>query len=116
MIKRKTPLKRSGPIKKKPVSPELKAERKEQHEKDWAMYRRIWASRMHRCAMCNIWLGNEAKSFHFDHLIEKATHPELRYVEETIILICGDDHSAKSVGHPRPKHKWLIEKAKNLLL
>jgi hypothetical protein len=122
MIRRKTPLKRTtflkrgGPIKKKPVTEEVKAERKSRSEKDWAFYHRIWASRPHVCQVHDGYkfLGNEIKNYFFDHILDKSKHKHLRYDERNIIIVCGDCHTRKTVGHPTEKHKLAIEKAKEM--
>jgi len=116
MIKRKTFLKRGGPIKKKSISPKQKEARKEQSEKDQLFYQSIWNKKSHRCEVCGCSLGNEMKSYMFDHLLEKSIYPELRYEEANIVLICFKDHGDKSLGHPVPKHVELINIAKERFL
>lgn len=77
---------------------------------------KIWNSREHKCQVCGKWLGREPLSLYFEHLIEKKPHPELRHVEENLLLVCSDCHHKKTNGFPMPKHKEAIEKAKEKLL
>jgi len=116
---KRTPLKRKpGPIgkpnkikRKPPTAEKLEADRK-QSEKDREFYNKIWQSRPHRCVVCNVSLGSEMKTVYMDHLIEKSTHPELRYEPDNITVVCIDCHGCKTNGFPKPKHEQLIDEAK----
>lgn len=116
---KQTPLKRKpGPIgkpnrikRKPPTAEKLEADRK-QSEKDREFYNKIWQSRPHRCVVCNVSLGSEMKTVYMDHLIEKSTHPELRYEPDNITVVCIDCHGCKTNGFPKPKHEQLIDEAK----
>jgi len=116
---KQTPLKRKpGPIgkpnrikRKPPTAEKLEADRK-QSEKDREFYNKIWQSRPHRCVVCNVSLGSEMKTVYMDHLIEKSTHPELRYEPGNITVVCIDCHGCKTNGFPKPKHEQLIDEAK----
>jgi 5-methylcytosine-specific restriction endonuclease McrA len=68
----------------------------------------IWKKRPHECESCGRFLGNEALSSYFDHLLEKSTYPELRYKEENIFLVCVECHDKKTRGFPTDKHKEAI--------
>lgn len=74
----------------------------------------IWSKRLHNCESCNKWLGNEPLSYMFDHLLEKSSHPELKYEEENIMLVCLDCHTNKGNGFPSDITKLRIEKVKKL--
>jgi 5-methylcytosine-specific restriction endonuclease McrA len=115
MMKR-VPLKRKpGPIgkktaiKRKAPSIEKIQASVEQREKDREFYNKIWASRLHRCVVCNAYLGSEMKTAYMDHLLEKSVYPELRYEEENIAIVCLDCHGSKTNGFPKEKHEKLIE-------
>lgn len=124
MLKRRTilkkspsTLKRASPIKRKPKTVEQLQEQSEQHEKDWAFYSKIWSEREHVCQSCDKRLYGELKNYYMDHLLEKSTYPQFRYVESNIAIVCEDPcHSRKTNGFPTERHQVLIEQAKQLLL
>jgi 5-methylcytosine-specific restriction endonuclease McrA len=104
----RTPLKKStGTLKRKAPDKQTVHERKAQSAKDWAFYESIWVNRSHTCEVHDGYkfLGYEPKKYMFDHLIEKSTHPELRYEPENIALVCSDCHSSKTNGHPNIRHQ-----------
>lgn len=121
---KRTPLKRKpGPISKKrasitrkPASAEKLEAQKIQSEKDREFYNKIWASRPHRCVVCNASLGSEMKTAYMDHLLEKSVYPELRYEEENIAIVCLDCHGSKTNGFPKEKHQELVNIAKEKFL
>jgi 5-methylcytosine-specific restriction endonuclease McrA len=104
-------LKRGGPIKKRPISQEKAEQKKQTREKDIAFYTGIWNKRPHICGNCGKHLGKEMKSFHFDHLIEKSTHPQFRHEEDNILLVCFDCHGSKTNGFPGERHLQQMNKA-----
>lgn len=115
-------LKKSGKIKCKVQSPEERMSKEIARQlllmKDKEFYESIWKIRKHDCEVHYgyMWLGLHMKKMFFDHLIEKSTHPELRYEPKNIALCCGDCHSQKTSGFPTEKHKERIEQAKRELL
>ena len=121
-IKRKVPItlnrtglkKKSGTsyIKRKAPDAEKVEAQRIQSEKDINFYNKIWASRPHKCIECGRLLGGTMNKGYMDHLVEKSSHPELRYEEENIALVCLDCHGSKSNGFPGPIHAKLIEEAK----
>jgi 5-methylcytosine-specific restriction endonuclease McrA len=59
----------------------------------------IWdKKKKHDCENCGKWLGNEPLSYMFDHLLEKSKHPELKYEEQNIMLVCLECHDNKTRG------------------
>lgn len=58
----------------------------------------IWKKRRHACEICGEKLGNVPLSYMFDHLLEKSKHPELKYEEENICIMCLECHDEKSRG------------------
>lgn len=71
----------------------------------------IWKEKPHYCENCKIWLGNEARSYHFDHLLEKSKYPELRLEKENIFLTCLDCHATKTNGH----YSEIVQKRINIV-
>ena len=47
-----------------------------------------------------------------DHLLEKSTYPELKYVKDNIVICTWEEHSNKSGPAEHPKHRELINKVK----
>lgn len=58
----------------------------------------IWGSRPHKCEGCGKWLGEEPRSYMFDHLLEKSKYPDLKFEEENIMLVCLECHDNKTRG------------------
>jgi hypothetical protein len=61
----------------------------------------IWNKRKeHRCYNCNTYLGTEAKTYMFDHILEKGNnkYKHLKYEEENICYLCLDCHDRKTRG------------------
>ena len=71
----------------------------------------IWHIRTDkRCAICGKPLKGEISSTYFDHLLEKSKYPEIKYLEDNILLVCPDHHTDKTNGFPHPTHKKAIDK------
>lgn len=99
--------------KSKKKKDQIKAEQERlENERMWAFYREIWAERPHRSELSGKFLGNELKSTFVDHLLEKNSHPELKYERNNVILLTPAEHELKTNGFPLPKHKELIKMAR----
>lgn len=85
---------------------------KEQSDKQKQLFYNIWESNPHRCQSCNKFLGNEIKTYFFDHLLEKSKYKDLRYNEDNIFICCMDCHELKTMGNPTVKHQEAINKIK----
>lgn len=60
----------------------------------------IWNHRKdHNCENCKKWLGKEPLSYMFDHLLEKNKHPDLKFEEDNIMLVCLECHDNKTRGN-----------------
>lgn len=68
----------------------------------------IWSVRKHKCEICDKFLGNEPKSYMFDHLLEKSKYPKLEFDPNNIALVCLDCHGAKTNGHINAKYQEKI--------
>jgi hypothetical protein len=82
-----------------------------------ALFIRLWMEREdadghHYSALSGKRLPEKFSTLYFDHLLERSKYPELEFEEENIIIILPDEHQLKTNGNPLPKHKILIEKAK----
>lgn len=74
----------------------------------------IWKKRVHYCTICGAWLGNEPRSYMFDHILEKHKYPELKLEEKNIALLCLDCHDCKSRGIYPVSYAIIIQKTKEL--
>jgi hypothetical protein len=68
----------------------------------------IWNKRSHVCQHCGKFLGNEPKSYMFDHILEKQKHKSLEFEEENIWLVCLECHDCKTRGILSDKYKEKI--------
>jgi 5-methylcytosine-specific restriction endonuclease McrA len=103
----------------KKQSDKMKAQipaRQAELQKQWAFFMDIWDNSPHFCRSCSTPLGDEARSYHFDHLLEKARYLELKFEKDNILLVCLSCHSRKTDGHPTEKHLEYINKAKERFL
>ena len=71
-------------------------------------FNRIWTEREHFCQHCGQYLGNEPKSYMFDHLLEKQKYKDLEFEEENIWLVCLKCHDEKTRGKISEKYREKI--------
>lgn len=76
----------------------------------------IWRIRPHRCQSCGEDLGNEPRTYMFDHLLDKSKYPEFKFDRANIFICCLQCHSSKTNGHPTESHQAAINAAKALFL
>lgn len=62
------------------------------------MFLSIWAKRPHFCINCKCFLGHLIMAHFFAHIKSKGAYPELRLVEENIMLLCFICHRAYDQG------------------
>jgi hypothetical protein len=53
----------------------------------------IWKKRLHRSEVSGVYLGKEAMSTYFHHILPKEKYPEACLDEENIILLTLEEHS-----------------------
>jgi len=53
----------------------------------------IWKKRAHKSEVSGVYLGNEAMSTYFHHILPKEKYPEACLDEENIILLTLEEHS-----------------------
>jgi len=53
----------------------------------------IWKKRPHRSEVSDVYLGSEAMSTYFHHILPKEKYPEACLDEENIILLTLEEHS-----------------------
>ncbi len=61
--------------------------------KDHMFFKEIWAKRPHKSEISGRFLGDEALSVYFHHILPKNKYPEFRNDEENIILLTIDEHA-----------------------
>lgn len=110
---KRSPLKKTPFKKKKNTADELH-EKLVAIEKMRTFFLHIWSTRPHYCTICGAGLGSEPLSYHFDHLIEKQSHPELKYEAHNISLLCLSCHDCKSRGIIPASYAMIIEYTKKL--
>jgi hypothetical protein len=59
----------------------------------------IWSKRKHYSEVTGRWLGNEALTVFFHHILPKSKFPEAAFDEDNIILLTFDEHN-KVEGDP----------------
>ncbi len=57
------------------------------------VFMKIWMKRPHKSEVSGEYLGKEAMSTYFHHILPKSKYPEFRLEEENIILLTLDEHS-----------------------
>ena len=120
LLKRQTMLKRSllsrlkrKPLKRAPLKKKGKVVDQESIDKMKDFFLSVWRSRPHLCTICGAYLGSEPRSYMFDHVIEKQSHPELKYEENNIALLCLSCHDLKTRGfYPGSYAKKIVETKK----
>lgn len=56
------------------------------------LFTEIWMKRKHYSEVSGKWLGEEALSTLFHHILPKSKYPEARFDEENIILLTFEEH------------------------
>lgn len=57
------------------------------------VFMKIWMKRPHKSEVSGEYLGSEAMSTYFHHILPKSKYPEFRLDEENIILLTLDEHT-----------------------
>ena len=66
---------------------------KSQPNKDHLLFKQIWNKRSHKSEVSGTYLGKEALSVYFHHILPKSKYPQFRNLEENIILLTADEHA-----------------------
>jgi hypothetical protein len=66
---------------------------KSQPNQDHLFFKEIWKKRPHKSEVSGTYLGREALSVYFHHILPKSKYPEFRNLEENIILLTADEHA-----------------------
>ena len=67
-------------------------ERKKDTIRQFNFFITIWGKRDHRSEISKRYLGKEALSVFFHHILPKENYPQARYDENNIILVTFDEH------------------------
>lgn len=73
----------------------------------------IWKKRRHYSEVSNTYLGNEALSIFFHHILPKDKYPQAAFDEENIILLTLDEHT--NVESSTYKYPVINERRERLL-
>ena len=76
-------------------------------------FMQIWHDRVRASEVSGIYLGNEALSIYFHHILPKNKYPEASLDEENIILMTADEHD--SVENDMYKYEEINERRIKLL-
>ena len=60
---------------------------------DHLFFKEIWKKRPHKSEVSGTYLGREALSVYFHHILPKSKYPEFRNLEKNIILLTADEHA-----------------------
>lgn len=66
--------------------------KKEQTAKMLSVFMDIWHTRKHYSEISGKWLGKEALTIFFHHILPKRHYPEAQLDEENIILLTFEEH------------------------
>ena len=99
-------------IPKQPMSKTVKAVRTEPNQMH-VFFKEIWKERKHYSELSGIYLGSEAMSTFFHHILPKEKYPEVAYDKSNIILLTFSEH--ESVENDMYKYDIINEKRKELL-
>lgn len=75
----------------------------------------IWKERYpHNCFICRKFLGEEPKTYMFDHLCEKgvAKYKHLAYNKDNILYLCLECHDSRTRGYMPEFYREEINKVK----
>jgi hypothetical protein len=70
-----------------------KSKGKPSPNEDHLFFKQIWNKRPHRSEISGTYLGKEASSAFFHHILPKNKYPKIRMDEENIILLTLDEHA-----------------------
>lgn len=85
------PLRKSS-LKKKAKTKEQVEENKKEIEKQWEFFLSISNNRTLKSEITGKYLGSEAKSIFFHHIMPKSKYKELAYEPENIIILSFEEH------------------------
>jgi hypothetical protein len=72
----------------------------------------IWKEREHRSQLSGEWLGNEALSLFFHHLLPWRKYPQIKYEKEWIILLTPDEH--RNVEDNKTRYELINKRVEEL--
>ncbi len=66
---------------------------KSQPNTDHITFKEIWKERPHKSEISGTYLGKEALSLYFHHILPKSKYPQFRNLKENIILLTANEHA-----------------------
>jgi len=105
MLKRTTPLKKSGSLKRsklkaKPRTEEQKEIDRLTRDADRRFCEELWRTRGPRSEVSGTYLGSEPNWACVHHLVSKAKYPVYRYDSDNVILLTLQEHADTENGNP----------------
>lgn len=100
-------------IKRKKKSKEQIEENRKNIEAQNEFFLRIWKKRKHYSEVSGVFLGHTPLTIYFHHLLSKSKYPDLRFDEENIILLTGDEHSTVEMN--KDKYEEVNKRREKLL-
>ena len=110
-------LKSGSKLKSRSKSSQQVQQQKDDIEKMIQLFTTHWEQKstnghVRYCQSCECRIYGENKNYYHDHLIEKSSHPKLKYEMGNLALVCLECHTKKTNGSPTERHRELIEAAK----
>ncbi len=110
--KQKSPIKKGGFIKSKPLTEEKKLKQDTKSIADWEFYKEIWVSKPHICVSCNKPISGELKPIYIEHGLPKSSYPQYRYNEENANIICIGCHMDKEQDIITEQYQKILKELK----
>lgn len=93
IIKSKTAINRVFRMKSKQDKDRIREEKKKMTQIMFSLFMDIWHKRKHVSEISGKWLGKEALSVFFHHILPKSKYQNATFDEENIILLTFDEHT-----------------------
>lgn len=99
-------------IKRKKKSQEEIDNGKEETKKMWDFFLSIWKVRPHYSEISGTFLGYEAKTTYFHHILKSRKYEEAKYDPENIILLTWEEHQVAE--HYPERFPEIMKRLENL--
>lgn len=71
---------------------EREEKKRQDKERMWQLFEKIWKERPHYSEVSWTWLGKELSSLFFHHILPKRNYEEAKFDEDNIILLTWQEH------------------------
>lgn len=86
-------------IKRRKKTEEEKLLQETEIRRMWNMFLEIWEERVHKSEISGQWLGREALTTMFHHILSKSMYKSAKFAKENIILLTPDEHTEVENGY-----------------